>query len=239
VFADDNAAHLAAADTSHWWFRGKAKLVDTLVLRWAPSDGWFVDVGAGSAGVTSMVQWRGGPRLALEGSAPLVGEAHRRGLDALQANVLSLPLVSRSASVVCLLDVIEHLPDPVSGLAEARRVVTKDGVVVVTVPAHQWLWSAADEELGHHRRYTIPMLRDQLQDAGLQTVWCSHAFSWCVPPVWLVRKAKKSSKAELGIGPASPLVNSTADRLNAAERAFLRRRSLPFGTTVVAVARAR
>jgi SAM-dependent methyltransferase len=236
VFDDGNAAHLAASDTSHWWFRGKAALVDAVLARWAPSGGWLVDVGAGSAGVTSMLHWRGGRRLAIEGSAPLVNEARRRHLDAVRADVLVLPIADRCAAVVCLLDVIEHLPDPVAGLAEARRIVTADGVVVVSVPAHQWLWSTADEELGHHRRYSRQLLRQQLHEAGLEPLWCTHAFSWCVPPVWLVRKARRTSAPELGIEQASPIVDRTADILNMTERAALRRVPLPIGTSVIAVA---
>jgi SAM-dependent methyltransferase len=237
IFDDTNAAHLAAADGSHWWFRGKARMVDALLARWAPSTGLLVDVGAGSAGVTSMLRWRGG-RLALEGSEPLVQEAHHRGLDAIRADVLRLPLRDRCATAVCLLDVIEHLPEPVAGLAEARRVITRHGVVIVSVPAHGWLWSAADEALGHHRRYNMSALRANLMQAGLQPLWMSHAFSWCVPAVWLVRKARRSSKAELGTESTSRAVSRAADMLNAVERAVVCRVPIPVGTSIVTAARA-
>jgi SAM-dependent methyltransferase len=237
VFDASNAAQLAAADTWHWWFRGKAELVNAVLARWAPSTGLLVDVGAGSGGVTSMVRWRG-RRVALEGSPRLVTNARSRGLDAVQADVLRLPFKARSASAVCLLDVIEHLRKPVASLAEARRVVAGDGVVVVTVPAHEWLWSATDEALGHHRRYTMPALRADLAQAELHPLWMSHAFSWCVPPVWLVRRAKRSSAVELGIEPSRPAVTRTADALNSVERTVLRRVPMPFGTSIVTVARA-
>jgi SAM-dependent methyltransferase len=237
VFDDTNAARLAAADASHWWFRGKAELVSAALDRWVPTAGWLLDVGAGSGGVTSMVRWRG-RRLAAEGSRALVTDARRRGLEAVRADVLALPFRDHCATAVCLLDVIEHLPDPIVALAEARRVVAADGIVVVTVPAHGWLWSEADEALGHRRRYTMPALRRDLTAARLQPMWMSHAFSWCVPPVWLVRKGRRSSKPELGIEPSSPAVTRAAGALNAVERSVVRRVPLPFGTSIVAVARA-
>jgi hypothetical protein len=145
-------------------------------------------------------------------------------------------LKDRCATAVCLLDVIEHLPEPIAGLAEARRVVAKHGVVVVTVPAHEWLWSATDEALGHYRRYTMRALRADLAQAQLRPLWMSHAFSWCVPPVWLVRKARRSSSAELGIEPSPPAVTWAADRLNGVERTVLRWAPIPFGTSIVAAA---
>ena len=58
------------------------------------------------------------------------------------------------AEVVLLLDVIEHVDDDVATLGAARTGVGEGGLLVVTVPAYQWLWSGHDEVLGHRRRYT-------------------------------------------------------------------------------------
>jgi SAM-dependent methyltransferase len=238
VFDEVNAAHLSQADTSHWWFRGKAQLVSELLRRWAPSTGWVVDVGAGSGGVTSMLDVEFHDRLALEGSAVLVEVAARRGLRTGCSDVVSLPLRSGSAAAVCLLDVIEHLLHPVEALAEARRLVGTTGVVIVTVPAHAWLWSQADEVLGHQRRYTRSALRVHLVAAGLEPLWLSHVFSWCVPPVWAARKLKPSSDAELGIDRTSRTVDQLARALNSTERRLLSKATLPFGTSIAAVASA-
>jgi hypothetical protein len=46
--------------------------------------------------------------------------------------------------------------------------VAPDGRLVVNVPLHQWLWSTHDEELGHRRRYTRPVVGVELARAGLQ-----------------------------------------------------------------------
>jgi len=236
VFDDANAAQLAAADTSHWWFRGKSAVVGAVLRRWAPPRGWLIDVGAGSGGVTSMLPWDS-RRLVVEGSGPLVASAGRRGLDAAQGDVLCLPVRDRVAAAVCLLDVIEHLHDPVAALEEAGRVVADDGIVVVSVPAHSWLWSEADVALGHHRRYDRRLLDAHLAAAGLEPLWTSHVFSWCVPPVWLARKVRRPSEAELGISATSPIVDRLADLLNRGERQVLGRATLPIGTSVLAVAR--
>ena len=238
VFDGVNAAHLSQADTSHWWFRGKAQVVSDLLRRWAPPNGWVVDAGAGSGGVTSMLDIASRRRLALEGSAALIGVAAQRGLTAGRSDVMRLPLRSASAAAVCLLDVIEHLPHPVDALAEARRVVGAAGVVIVTVPAHNWLWSEADQVLGHQRRYRRSALRGDLAAAGLKALWISHVFSWCVPPVWAARKLKPSSGAELGIDRTSRTVDQLARALNSTERRLLSRATLPFGTSIAAVASA-
>lgn len=237
VFADDNALSLSSADLTHWWFRGKAALITSALSRFAPTDGWLIDIGAGSGGVTSALPWPAERRVALEGNWALIAAARTRGLVALKGDVTALPIESGTASVVCLLDVIEHLDDPVRALSEARRAVRSEGVVVVTVPAHEWLWSATDETLGHRRRYNRSKLRAEFDAAGLETLWTSHAFSWCVPPVWFLRKARRA-ESELGIERSSPLTDRLAGVLNAAERAVLARMTLPIGSSVIAVGRA-
>jgi hypothetical protein len=112
-------------------------------------------------------------------------------------------------------------------------------VLVVTVPAHQWLWSGADELLGHVKRYNRRRLSEELQSSGFEILRCGHVFSWLVGPVWLTRRLTASPKQQLGLDKTSAVLGRVAARLTAAERVMTRRVSLPVGTTVIAVARPR
>jgi hypothetical protein len=105
------------------------------------------------------------------------------------------------------------------------------------VPAHQWLWSAADEQLGHHRRYTRSSLRAELTDAGFEPIVLTHVFSWLVAPVWLQRQVRSPGQAELGLDKTSPVVDRAAMVLTMIERLVVGRVSLPLGTSVLCAAR--
>ena len=243
VFDDRNAGLLMASDREHWWFRSKAAFVATALRRTDPtgrSQGWLVDAGAGAGGVTALLGWAPERVAVLEGNAALVGQARRaHGLAGVQAEVGQLPVAGGSAEVVCLLDVIEHLVDPVSALREAGRALSPEGRLVVNVPAHRWLWSAADESLGHIRRYTRSSLRSELAAAGLEPVLLSHVFSWLVLPVWVTRRMSAGGDAELGLDRTSFVIDRAAMVLTALERSLLRRVSVPLGTSVLCVARRR
>ena len=243
VFDERNADLLMASDREHWWFRSKAALVATALRRTAtrpPADGWLVDAGAGAGGVTALLGWAPERVAVVEGNATLVGRARTaHGLAGVQAEVAALPVVDGAAEVVCLLDVIEHLVDPLPALREAARALGPGCRLVVNVPAHRWLWSAADESLGHVRRYTRRSLRAELAAAGFEPVLLGHVFSWLVLPVWVTRRVASGGGAELGLDRTSVAVDRTAMVLTWLERELLGRVSSPLGTSVLCVARRR
>jgi hypothetical protein len=107
---------------------------------------------------------------------------------------------------------------------------------VVNVPAHGWLWSQADVELGHVRRYTRAMLRRELRAAGFEPLILTHVFSWLVPPVWLTRRVVRPGTAELGLDRTSVLIDRAAMALTWLERGLIGRVSMPLGTSVLCVA---
>lgn len=241
VFDDASAAQMLAVDRTHWWFRSKAAYVATALARThgPPRDrGWLADVGGGSGSVSAMIGWPTDRLLVVEGNPQLVSSARNHlGLTAVRGYVGHLPVPDASIDVVALLDVIEHLEDPGDALLEARRVLEPRGRLVVNVPAHGWLWSEADKALGHKRRYTKAMLRSAVGEAGFKVELVTHVFSWLVPPVWFVRRLARPSQAELGLDRTSWPVNVASLVLTALERAAIGRVSLPFGTSVLCVAR--
>jgi SAM-dependent methyltransferase len=240
VFAETNAKLLSESDVDHWWFRSKAAFVATALRRTDRTrerTGWLVDGGAGAGGVSVQLGWDPDRLAVVEGNRTLARQAGSlHGLLAAQGHVDRLPFADGSIDVVCLLDVIEHIPDTREALAEARRVLAPGGRLVVNVPAHQWLWSAADDALGHQRRYSRRTLEAELSAAGFRTEILTHTFSWLVAPVWLTRRSD-SEGAELGLDRTSPAIELAAIVLTRAERALIGRMPVPFGTSVMAVAR--
>jgi 2-polyprenyl-3-methyl-5-hydroxy-6-metoxy-1,4-benzoquinol methylase len=238
VFDDANAATLAAAETAHWWFRSRAAYINWALGRYAPRRGWLVDLGAGGGGVTGRLAWDPRSVLAVEGNARLAEQArHGQHILTIRADVSAPPIRSGAVAVVCLLDVVEHSTEPVALLRAGASLLNGDGVFVVSVPGHQWLWSCADEALGHQRRYAKRTLRADLEAAGLQVEYIGHIFSWLVPPVWLRRRVLHPRSPELGLDTGGSIIDGLALVLTASERALLRFVSLPVGTSILAIAR--
>lgn len=70
--------------------------------------------------------------------------------------------------VVCAFEVLEHLPDDDAALREWRERVRPGGWLLLSVPAWSRRWGAADELVGHYRRYSPAQLAARLVQAGFE-----------------------------------------------------------------------
>jgi glycosyltransferase involved in cell wall biosynthesis len=70
-------------------------------------------------------------------------------------------------TVLCV-NVLEHLEHPQFAVAGFAEALHPGGKLLVQVPAHGWLESAADQALGHIRRFEGPDLRELLEAGGFR-----------------------------------------------------------------------
>ncbi|UCD74390.1 MAG: methyltransferase domain-containing protein [Phycisphaerales bacterium] len=75
----------------------------------------------------------------------------------------ALPFDSDSLQTVAMLDVIEHLPNPVSVLREVQRVLLPGGLLVISTPA--WQFGGSSDPVYHVCEYTLPELVQQIHAA--------------------------------------------------------------------------
>lgn len=89
----------------------------------------------------------------------------------------------RAIAIVLLMDVMEHVPDDRAFLDDvvSRRFVSRDTRFVITVPSYEWLFSSHDRLLGHYRRYSTPLLRRQIEAAGLSVTEHGRFFASLLP----------------------------------------------------------
>ena len=137
-----------------------------------------------------------------------------------------------------LLDVLEHLADPVAVLRNAYEILEPGGGVVATVPAYPWLFGKWDEQLGHYRRYTAEELREHAEEAGFCVTWMNRWNSFTLPAALAVRGWNKvfPPKSET---PEFPRVSKPMNQalLTAAdvERWVMNKFGVPVGLSLVGV----
>lgn len=233
---------MAAIEREHWWFTAKRRIVMDALARHTAS-GALVDVGCGTGQtVRAMADAGFKPSVGSDLSEYALSKATERLPECafLAADATRLPVPQGSLGCVTSLDVIEHLDEPVAALREYGRAAA-GGVVVCTVPAYMWAWSEHDVNLGHRRRYTRSTLRAAVEAAGLEILECRYFHHWLVPAALLLRKTPLRLLLR-GQAEASSFVNPQVNRgltaLSSLERRVGRRIDVPFGLSILVVARA-
>lgn len=235
----DYLARHIEEDRRHWWFRGRLTVI-LAVLRHVlpPRRLRLLELGCGTGNVlVALTEF--GEAVGMEVDPRLIAVARAAGADVRRGALPEdLAVEPGWADVVLLLDVLEHLDDDGAALGTARRALGADGLLVVTVPAYGWLWSGHDVALGHRRRYTAARLVRLVGAAGFEVVHTSYFNTLLFPFVALGRAWKRlraSREHDLERPPAA--LNGALAWIFALERFVVPRAPLPFGTSVVLVAR--
>jgi len=234
---------LYEVEETHWWYVGRRRIIQYLVEKICKTlnnpNPRILDVGCGTGANLKMLAAHGRAE-GVDISSQAVDFCRERGLDSVRLGAAEqLPYENGSFDLVTALDVVEHLDDDVAGLREMRRVLRRDGRVLLFVPAFMFLWGVQDDVSNHRRRYTLPGLLKAVEAAGFFVEWSSYANISFFLPVLAVRSVMRwlglRADTEYGIN-ISPM-NGPFSRLFAAERFVFKRGTLPFGVSAVCIAR--
>ena len=240
---------LAEMERAHFWWRARRELVLDVLRRRVPDleHRALFDIGCGSGGLLHFLAVSG---VAVAGACDAYRESLqivRRRLEVplVLADGGRLPPLGEGLGLVSLFDVLEHVDDDVGMLRWIAAVLAPGGFLVLTVPAHPFLFDEMDELAHHRRRYRRPELREKLQTAGLEVTLLSHFMGPLVPLMLLVRALSRAFAARTHTplerrtfeARVVPGLNGLMLALLRSERFCLRGLSLPFGTSLLALAR--
>jgi SAM-dependent methyltransferase len=234
-----------ALELRHWWFRGRRRLLINL-LRGVAGAGSkplrILDYGCGTGGNTS-AYGSFGSVVGIEPDSTAVQLAHRRGgARYCRTTGTDLPFREGSFDVVMASDVLEHIEHDGKGILEIARVLRPGGSVILSVPAHGWLFSQHDTALQHFRRYSKRAVRDLLERNRLLVRRLSYWNAALFPLVCIQRligKRRRTGQPRSDAVLPPPLLNEALTGLLAVESVLVSRLALPWGVSLVAVAERR
>ena len=228
----------------HWWFVGRRavflRVLDRHYRPTAPSDSTVLDVGCGTGTMLGHLA-RYGRTHGVDASAEAVSLCRERGVSGVvQADGVPLPFETASFNLVTALDVIEHVDDDVELLLDLRRVTRPGGMLLVSVPAYRFLWGPQDEISHHKRRYTASLLRERLLAAGWSLERLTYFNTLLFPPIAAIRLLRRDQRGELrsDFEMTKPgRLNAVLARVFASEAPLVERADLPFGVSILGLAR--
>ncbi|HZU51693.1 MAG TPA: class I SAM-dependent methyltransferase [Sphingomicrobium sp.] len=233
---------MAELDERHWWYRARRQIIADLIAREGhlPENARILEIGCGTGHNLLMLSGFGH----VEG-LELDDEARALSEKRLGRKVMSAPLPQlegvpdRHYDLIGAFDVIEHIDDDVAALESIARKLRPGGRFIMTVPAHQWMWTAHDEVNHHKRRYSKSRLRALVEQSPLKLQRLGYFNSLLFPLAVLERtgaKLRGKDDGDVRLPPA-PL-NSVLEKVFAAERHLVGRFPMPPGLSLFAVASA-
>lgn len=181
---------LAGHEAGHFWFEARNALIVWAMRRYAPCPERLLEIGCGTGFVLAALA-AAFPEARLHGA-----EAYVRGLAHARVRVPRARLVQLDARAlpyedefdfIAACDVLEHIEDDMAVLGQMAHALREGGRVLLTVPQHPWLWSAADTYARHVRRYARGELEAKLVQAGFEVLRATSFVSLLLPVMLAAR----------------------------------------------------
>jgi trans-aconitate methyltransferase len=159
----------------------------------------------------------------------------------LQIDARQMPFANEF-DVIGMFDVIEHITEDEVILEQLRQAIKPDGMIILTVPQHRFLWSYHDEQAQHKRRYEPNELENKARNVGLEVVRSTSFVSLLLPMMILQRRADTTAinkdEWHQHLLKVNPTVNRVAKILLSIEHFFIRLGfSFPMGGSRLVVLR--
>ena len=232
---------MADVGDSHWWYRSTRALLRQLIephLDRGP-DALHLDA-AGGTGATGGWLTEFGPTVLLDFELVALQAAveDHPGYRPLRGDLNRMPFVDGSfSSILCVTALCHRMnPDPAAIVADFARLARPNAVVALMEPGGKRLWRSHDDVTHTARRFSVGDLEAMASAAGLEIVTATSAYSFLVPPAYVMGKIEKN-KAKSDVGRNQSGLGGLLGVLAGAERRLLRRFRIPFGLSAIVIAR--
>jgi SAM-dependent methyltransferase len=232
---------MAEIEDRHWWFVARRQILDRAIARLPlPENARILEAGCGTGGSLTMLA-RHGHLQAMDLTELAVELARERAIAEVRRGRLpdQIPFPDERFDLIVSLDVIQHVEDDIAAFKALKERLKPGGYLLVTVPAYAWLWSRHDESWQNLRRYSRKNLIRVARCAGLKVTYTSHFNTVLFPAIVLARVLQFSPAHHQTTDQSmpSPWLNRLLTSLFASERHLIGRVSLPYGVSLLLVAR--
>ncbi len=216
----------------HWWFQARKKIIKNLIEQInLKKKNKILDFGSGSGVNLDMLKRQGS--VDVHEQNKYARKMIKKNFKKINNIYSNLKIKKNFYDLILVADVIEHVKNPKSLLKNLKKFLKKDGYILITVPAYQFLYSKKDEKLGHYRRYNKKNLIDELKGFKIKNISYFNTFLFL--PIMFITIINKLLKRDyINKVETTPnfLINYLLQIVFSSERHILKYFNLPFGVSI-------
>lgn len=223
---------------NHWWFRARRKILFNILKKHiCNGNSSILEIGCGTGGNLSMLKNFGNVS-AIEMDEFSANYASKKYNVPVKTGWLpdNIPF-EKKFDIICLFDVLEHIQDDQTALKTVVKMLHPDGIIFLTVPAHQWLFGSHDKMHLHYRRYSSRDLKNKISVCNIKLVRLSH-FNFLLFPVLLVTRVFDlivKPKTAIGYSTPNKAFNKVLYSIFSLETHLLNKINIPFGGSIFTI----
>lgn len=235
-------------ENDSFWFNHRNNCITETVAHYSPNDTFF-DIGGGNGFVTKGLENKNIDSVLIEPGIAGALNAKKRGIkNIICATFEDAGIKPNYCKSIGLFDVVEHIEDDKQFLKSINSILADKGLLYITVPAFNFLWSKEDDDAGHYRRYTTKNISKLLKEVGFEIEYSTYIFSILPIPIFFFRtipsllrlnkKEKELDKYKDEHSQNKSALSSFLDKIWKKELDTIKqRKSVPFGGSCFIVAR--
>lgn len=227
-----------------WWHQGQRQWVSYFIKKGIEScnSPLILDAGSGTGGMTNYIG-KFGSVFGVDLSKIAISYCKQRGIKKLcRGKIQQIPFKDETFDVVTILGVMYHreVRSESTILKELFRVCKKNGKILLSEPAYNFLYSKHDQVNHGIRRYTRKQIVQLLEEAGFYVEKASYLNTFVFPITFFVRIVKNIlniSDNPCDLKEYPKWFNKFLSLIVKIEVYLLRTVNFPFGSSVICVAR--
>ena len=216
----------------HWWFQARKEIIDQIISNMGlKKKNNILDFGAGSGVNLDMLEKYGLVDVHEQNkyAKKIIQKKHKK----IKNLYSTLKIKKNFYDLILVADVIEHIKKPKNLLKDLKKFLKKDGRILITVPAYQFLFSKKDEALGHYRRYSKKLLKNELTEFNIEKISYFNTLL-CAPIIIMTLLNKFLNRDYIKQVETTPnfILNKVCYFIFSIEKYFLKYFNLPFGISI-------
>lgn len=235
-------------ENDSFWFEHRNKCIIEAVDLFSANE-IFIDIGGGNGYVSKGLENNKIQTILIEPGIEGAMNAKKRGVSNIICSTFEdAGIKPNSFKSIGLFDVVEHIKNDKLFLENMYSILADQGLIYITVPAYNFLWSKEDDEAGHFRRYTIKKIRKQLNTVGFEIEYSTYIFSILPIPIFLFRtipsflglnkKSNDLNKHKKEHSQKKGLITNILNKISQKELNYIKQKNkIPFGGSCFIVAR--